>query len=360
MNAAESSIAALLFLMSVSSVSSQSASGWKSLASLPKQVGFAGMAAGVLGNRLVATGGSQWDRPIWLKGTRSFTDKIFVLDALDGRWRVATAKLPEASGHFATASTEDAVYLAGGNNLTGSLATASVIKAAGNDYALTRLSDLPAPTGYAAAAVAGGRLFVIGGVPDPSSPTPRCEVWSLDLATPKSWQREADLPGAGVIVPAAAGRGDEVYVFGGIAYSAEQKPAPSRAVYRLPRSGAAWEVLPDLPEPRVACVSPCPVLEDGRIWLIGGYADMWGGAQREHPGFSKQTLIFDPVRRAVTPGPVLPRAAESDRDASGDPGPVPMVGAPTVTWRNHVVVVGGEVRISTRTNAVLAHPLPLR
>ncbi len=360
MNRFTPAFAALLTLMTISSASSQPASGWKSLPSLPDPVGFAGMAAGVLGDRLVATGGSQWDLPIWLKGTRAFTDRIFVLDAPDGRWRSAGAKLPVPSGHFATAATADEIFLAGGNILTSSVATVYAIKAAGSDYAITRLPDLPAPTGYAAAAIAGGRLFVIGGVPDPSSTAARREVWSLDLAARKSWQREADLPGAGVIVPAAAGRGDELYVFGGMSYSADKKPSPSRAVSRLPRSGGAWEVLPELPEPRVACVSPCPVLDDGRIWLIGGYAEVWGGAQREHPGFSAQTLLFDPVPRSVTPGPVLPRAAESNRDAAGDPGPVPMVGAPAVKWRNHIVVVGGEVRISTRTNAVLAHPLPVR
>lgn len=346
--------------MNLVSAPAQPGPGWNSFAPLPDPIGYAGMAAGVLGGHLVATGGSQWDRPIWLKGARSFTDRIFVLDTPASSWRIAAAKLSVPSGHFAGASTPDAIYLAGGNAATGSLDTVQVIKAAGNDYSIDRLPNLPAPTGYAAAAIAGGRLFVIGGVPDPSSIEARCEVWSLDLAAPRAWTREADLPGPGVIVPAAAGLGDAVYVFGGMAFDAAKKPAPSRAVYRLPRAGDVWEILPELPEPRVACVSPCPVLSDGTIWLIGGYAEVWGGAQREHPGFSAQTLIFDPARRTVRPGPVLPRIGEPDRDAAGDPGPVPMVGAPAVVWGDQVVIVGGEVRIATRTNAVLARPLPLR
>ncbi len=346
-----------IFLMVLATASAQPAAGWKLLSPLPDPIGYAGMAAGVLGGRLVATGGSQWDRPIWLKGTRSFTDRVFVLDALDGTWRAAAARLPVPSGHFASASADDAIYLAGGNSAAGSLATVYVIKPDGNDYRLERLPDLPAPTGYAAAAVAGGRLFVVGGVPDPASKAARREVWSLNLRNPVAWSREADLPGAGVIVAAAAGQGEALFVFGGMAFDPDGKPTPSRAACRLPRTGGAWEILPDLPEPRVGIVGPCPVLPDGTIWLIGGYAEVWGGAQREHPGFSAQTLMLDPSRRAWKAGPVLPRQGQLNRDAPSDPGPLPMIGAPVVVWRGQVVVIGGEVRVATRTPAVLAWPL---
>lgn len=343
--------------MTLSFANAQPAIGWKSLAPIPDPIGYAGMAAGVLDGRLVATGGSQWDRPIWLKGNRAFTDRIFVLDAPDGEWRTATARLPVPSGHFASAASADAIYLAGGNSAAGSLATVYAIKSGAPDYVVERLPDLPAPTGYAAAAVAGHHLFVIGGVPDPASKAVRREVWSLDLRQPKAWTREPDLPGPGLMVPAATSQGEAIFVFGGMAFDGEQKPVPSRAAYRLPRAGGAWEILPELPEPRVAPASPCPMLPDGSIWLVGGYAEVWGGAQRDHPGFSAQTLLLDPTRRHWTKGPVLPRVGEPDRDAPSDPGPVPMIGAPAVIWNNQVVVVGGEVRVATRTPQVLAWPL---
>jgi len=346
-----------ILLMTLVTATAQPTAGWKLLPPIPDAIGYAGMAAGVVGGRLVAAGGSQWDRPIWLNGTRSFTDRLFVLDAPDGTWRTATARLPLPSGHFASASADGAIYLAGGNCATGSLATVYVIKPDGDDLRLERLPDLPAPTGYAAAAVAGGRLFVIGGVPDPASKAARREVWSLDLRAPVAWKREADLPGAGVIVPAAAGQGEALFVFGGVAFGADGKPVPSHAACRLPRAGDQWEILPDLPEPRVGIASPCPVLADGTIWLIGGYAEIWGGVQREHPGFSVQTLKLDPARRTWSPGPVLPREGELNRDSATDPGPLPMIGAPVVIWRDRVVIVGGEVRVATRTPAVLSWPL---
>src|SRR5262249_53565983 len=61
--------------------------GWFQLAPLPDPIGLGGMAAGVLEGRLVAAGGSQWDQPIWAKGKRLLSDRIFVLDQPDGKWR---------------------------------------------------------------------------------------------------------------------------------------------------------------------------------------------------------------------------------------------------------------------------------
>jgi len=331
---------------------------WLVLDSLPDPIGYAGMAAGVLDGRLVATGGTQWSKPVWLQGARKFNDEIFVLGSLRERWKVAPVRLPVPSGHFASAATSEAIYFAGGTAASGCLNTAYALRAEGGSYVFRRLADLPKPIGYAAGAIAGQRFFLIGGVPDPASRETSREVWSLDLSSPAAtWQREADLPGPGLLVPAATTHGGGVFVFGGVYFDAEGKAVPSAAAYRLSGTGAAWEKLPDLPEPRVGGVTPCPVLADGTIWLIGGYAEVWGGAQREHPGFAAQTLRYDVARRSWSAGPKLPRGAEPDRDASGDPGPAPLIGAPAVIWQDHVVVIGGEVRISTRTPAVIAWPL---
>lgn len=347
----------LLFLMTLATSSAQPVPGWKSLASLPDPIGYAGMTAGVLDGRLVATGGTQWSLPVWLKGTRKFNDEIFVLDALDGQWRTAKARLPEPCGHFAAAATANAIYFAGGTDPKGCRTAAYELRAEGGDYAFRRLPDLPKPIGYSAGAIAGGRFFVIAGVSDPASTSPSSEVWSLDLAKPEAgWSREADLPGPGLLVPAAGSDGTAVYVFGGMAFEAG-KPKPSTAAYRLAQAGGTWEELPAIPEPRVGINSPCPVLADGSLWLVGGYSNIWAGAQREHPGFNPATLRYHPATRTWTAGPVLPNVGAADRDASGDAGPVPTIGASVAVWQNHVIVVGGEVRISTRTPAVIAWPL---
>lgn len=356
--AAHFGLIAAFALMNPSAHSAVPASDWVVLNSLPDPIGYAGMAAGVIGGRLVATGGTQWSQPVWLKGTRKFNDEIFVLGGLDQKWQVSSARLPVASGHFASAASGQAIYFAGGTHPGGCLATAYELRAEGGGYVTRRLADLPKPIGYAAGAIVGNRFFLIGGVPDPTSTQPTNEVWSLDLSSPTArWDREADLPGPGLLVPAASSSGTSVFVFGGMAYDAAGQPVPSAAAYHLPKAGGIWERLPDIPQPRVGINTPCPVLTDGTIWLIGGYSEVWRGAQREHPGFAEQTYFYNIARRTWATGPKLPNVGAGDRDVSGDVGPLPTIGAPVAVWQNHVTVVGGEVRISTRTPSVIAWPL---
>ena len=79
--------------------------------------------AGVIDGQLVAAGGSQWDKPVWSKGTRLITDQIFTLSAPDGTWRVSESRLPIRAAHFATTATHNAIYFAGGLGVDGPLRT---------------------------------------------------------------------------------------------------------------------------------------------------------------------------------------------------------------------------------------------
>jgi hypothetical protein len=92
--------------------------------------------------------------------------------------------------------------------------------------------------------------------------------------------------------------------------------------------------------------------------VAGGYAAVFPGSQREHPGFNTRTFYYDPAHDHWSDAPVLPKAAVQDRDEPADPGPAPMLGAPGVVWRNLAVAVSGEVRASVRSPQVLALPLP--
>lgn len=337
--------------------------GWQQLAPIPDRVGYGGMFAGVLNGRLIAGGGSQFrDKPNWLQGTKVFSDRIFVLSHPEGRWIEHELKLPKGAGHFASAATTDAIYFAGGVDATHCLREAWELRAEGEKLALRTLPDLPLPLGYAAAAILGSRLYVAGGITTPTSKEPSVEVWSLDLAASDSagsraWRREPDLPAPGVFVAAAASDGKHVYFIGGIGFTSapESRATPSARVFRLTPGASKWERLPDLPGPRVGPASPCPVV-DGRLFVIGGYAEVFPGAQRDHPGFSRQTLLYSPAKDAWQDGPVLPHATVVDRDAPGDTGPAPMIAAPAVVWGDRVVVISGEVRASVRSPAVLAFP----
>jgi N-acetylneuraminate epimerase len=331
--------------------------GWKQLASLPDPVGFGGMFAGVLNGRLVTGGGSQFrDKPIWLKGEKTFSDRVFTLGNLQGAWTEHSFRLPFKVAHYASAATADAIYLAGGIDAVGCVAEAWEITTRDDTFACTRLPDLPQTNGYAAAAIVGGRLYVAGGQPKASVRLASAEIWSLDLKEKSAWRREPDLPDVGVFLAAAAAEGEHLYVIGGVNLDAEGKAIQSAKTFRLHTATGKWERLPDLPEPRVGAATPCAVA-DGKILLIGGYARSFPGVPREHPGFSQQTFVYDIAQQRWENGPVLPKAEAGDRDKPGDAGPFPMIAAPGVVWLNHAVVISGEVRASTRSPAVVAWPL---
>src|SRR5581483_11467672 len=148
--------------------------------------------------------------------------------------------------------------------------------------------------GYAAGALVGRRFCVVGGLDSPTSKKPSNEVWSLDVAAASAvWRREPDLPGPGVFVAAAASDGNRLYAFGGIGFDADGKAIPAKTAYRLTPGAEKWEQLADLPEPRVGIAAPCPLVTEHEFFLIGGYAEVFPGAPREHPGFSAQTYFYD-------------------------------------------------------------------
>ena len=218
------SIMVLIFALAVllAAFSSTSQSGWVSLPSLPDPIGYGGMFAGVLHGQLVAGGGSQWDKPVWLKGNKRYNDKVWALSSTDGAWMELPVKLPTPRGHFSGATAPGVIYLAGGFDASGGLREVLALRENEGGFVWTQLPDLPVPVGYGCAAFAGGRLYVIGGLDDPASLKPVATVWSLDPDSPADdWRREADLPGPGVFVAAAAGAGEYLYVFGGMAVDAE-------------------------------------------------------------------------------------------------------------------------------------------
>jgi hypothetical protein len=335
------------------------AADWRLLPPVPDPVGFGGMFAGVIDGKLVAGGGSQFPgKPPWLGGEKSYSDLIYSLSAPGGHWRVEEIKLPEKTGHFASTASGNATYMAGGVTAEGFQRACLMLRSDGGRLGFMRLPELPVALGYAAAAVVDNHLVVAGGQHSPAGKSASRRAWALSLRPPASaWTALPDCPGEGVTVPAAAAAGRGFYIFGGVAFNSEGIPRPSKAAWCFDFSTGAWERLPDLPEARVGACTPCPVLADGRILLIGGYAEIFPGPQREHPGFSAQTLVFHPAARRWGNGPLLPRSVPVNRDVPTEHTPNPMIAAPCALWRGLAVCVGGEVRSGVRTPVVVGLPL---
>ncbi len=328
------------------------------LSPLPDPVGYAGNFAASLNGRLLTGGGSQFpDKPLWLDGKKAYSDRILALNELNGVWVELKTRLPLKMAHFAFAASDEAVYLAGGMTADGLLKEVFELRAKGEEVVIQTLPELPKPLAYAAGSLANGRFYVAGGQHDATVKVATPEVWSLDTASPKEWRREPDLPGTGTFVGAMASDGKKLFFIGGVGFDATGTGVQSKMVYRLAPEGKEWESLADLPEPRVGAVTPCPMVGENRIFVMGGYASGFAGERRDHPGFSTQTFLYDIGGNTWSNGPVLPHEKPTNKDATSDQGPAPMVAAPGAVWRGLFVAVGGEVRASVRTPAVIGYQL---
>lgn len=325
---------------------------------IPDATGFAGMFAGVLGGKLWAGGGSQWDKPHWLNGRKRFSDRIYVLDNPDGNWTAVSDRLPQPAGHFATATDEGRVFVLGGVSSEGCLSASFVGTLENGRLRWLPLPDLPSSVGYGAAAVVAGRVYVIGGLRHPSDRAAQAEVWSLPVtpapAAREGWRREPDLPSGGVFIAAAGGLGAELFVVGGLGIDASGNYLPRDTLGIFSVTTRTWRSGASLPEPRAGAATPCFSEDARRFFLIGGYASIFSGESRDHPPFAAQTYVYGVAEDRWYNGPELPVTPVSDRDAAGDRGPSPMIAAPAVSWHGQAVVVSGEVRDGVRSPQVLS------
>ena len=152
----------------------------------------------------------------------------------------------------------------------------------------TTLAQAPTPRTEVAAALADGRIYVIGGYTADGATVATVEV--LDVASGR-WEGGPDLPVA-VNHAMASTVDDTVYVFGG--YLAGN--VPTTTAFRL--EGDRWRAVTPLPEGRAAGTA---VAIDRVVYVAGGIAP--GG------GLAGAMLHFDTASNEwrTVPGPPTPR-----------------------------------------------------
>jgi N-acetylneuraminic acid mutarotase len=218
--------------------------------------------------------------------------------------------------------------------------------------------DLPAPRHHAMAAVAGGEIYVIGGM-DANSFAPTDTMWRLREGT---WEELAPLPG-----PRAAGAavGDEssIYLIGGV--------PDGTSVLRFDLDTGEWFVLPSLGRPREHVSA---AIHGDQIVVVGG---RWGSdmhASTEVYEFVTDRWIEGPALLEARSGFALvtsdaglmaiggevfnPTAvlASTERllDGTWSPGPeLPeaLHGVPAVEVEGTVLVIGGSLRAGDVENS---------
>ncbi len=320
-------------------LSAAASAGWYDLPTLPQALG--GQTAGVSHEALLVVGGSRFDRPPYDGGTKEWMDSIHVLARGAAVWRTFPLGAPRA--YACAVSYGEAVYVVGGANAEGALASVLRIEWQAGRPRIEAAPALPRPLSQHACALSGSRLYVLGG--QATAAAASASLLMLDLADlRKGWIELEPVPAAGRVLPVFAALGASLYVFGG----AELRPGESgQPVRRYLKDGwryepgKGWKAVAALPGPAVA--APSAPISPTSLAIFGGDDGALDGRAAElrerHPGFSRATLVYDSARDAWTQGPILPLG---------------LVTTAAVLWQDRIVIPGGEDRPGHRSARVLS------
>ncbi len=289
--------------------------GWNTFDPLPTPRKDVGLVA--IGDTLYAVGGEDARGPV---GTvQANTPRA---DGSAGKW-ADKASLANPRAHAAVAVAGGKIYVVGGDHDGTPVTTVSVYNPATDTWA----EGPPLPASRTAvsavliglAGAPGGTLFVIGGTADdPNGAHPRGTntVYTLDTnADPamRQWASFAPLHTARMSA-AVAGDNGRVFVLGGQDIGRSLASAET-----LDPNAKGWVPLPDMPQARANAGAALVGGDRNTLYVVGGI----GAAEASPTSFS-----FDLVNRVWTQGPELP-VGRADLGVAAVGGKVYAVGGAT-------------------------------
>ena len=332
---------------------------WEKLPAIPDAEGFAGTFAGVSNGALIVAGGANIAGEKWGETFRKqWHDSVFVLEKPDGEWRGGLPpeaskevggslrfRLPRALGYGVSVTTERGVVCIGGSDSQRHHADVFMLEWRDGHIVTTALPALPKPCANACGTFVGKVIYVAGGIETPDATTAMKTFWKLDLAAVEPrWEALDPWPGPERMLAVAGSTGDSFFIFSGALLSAGADGKPVREflrdAYRF-TPGKGWTRIADLP--RAAVAAPSPALRGAgmRLLIVSGDdgANVNFTPVREHPGFPRDVIAYDPERD------VWNRAGEA---------PFSRATVPVVHWLGREVIPNGEVRPRVRTPEVWA------
>jgi N-acetylneuraminic acid mutarotase len=336
---------------------------WSELAPLPDSFGFAGAFAGVSNGALIVAGGANFPDggAPWTGSKKVWSDKIFVLDRPDGKWKVA-GQLPRPLGYGVSVSYNGGLLCIGGSNETGHFASVFSIRYDGRQIRLEFLPDLPGPLANSSGALVDHTLYIAGGLHHPEDTSTAKVFWSLDLSAPKEkrkWRELESWPGPARMLSVAGALSGSFFLFSGTDLKAVQGGQTQRMYLRdayqfTPQKG--WKKLADLPQAVVAAPTPA-YSEDHSLFIFGGddgaLAPKAAVLKEYHPGFSNQILKYTVLKNHWA----IDGKIKTDKRKDAAINPNGSTWAPVTTslvlWKGKLVFPSGEVRPAIRTPKVL-------
>jgi non-specific serine/threonine protein kinase len=194
------------------------------------------------------------------------------------------APLPSARGETAAAVADGRLYVIGGLTGLGGQATAEVSVYDPGPDAWEAATAIPSTRHHAAAAALDGIVYVSGGGPTADDWTPQSTLWALDPAS-AAWVELAPMPDARLGHRMVA-VDDHLYVVGGI--------GSTQAVLVYDPEANAWTAAAPIPASRDHLAV---VAVGAEIWAIGGRS----GGQ-----IHTRVDIYDTTTDAWREGPPLP------------------------------------------------------
>ena len=273
----------------------EAASPWNPLPSLPR--GSASFAHGVVGERILVAGGTDWE-----KGAKHTRGTVFALDVGATRWReLAALPRPFSSGAFGAGA--DGLYLFGGDDGARTGALAMRIDRNGRQYPA---GELPLPLSFAGAVRVGSSVFILGGTHDVRDLTQiTAEFLSFDLQS-GAVTRLPEFPAGPIIHPALAIVDRRIFVFPGGAYdSATKKALTTRRTFYFDLDAQRWTELAPYPF-AVRGIGAWPV-DDHRVLLVGGYKAR--GSDLSDGAMTNECFLYDVGAQQYRVLPPLPTAA---------------------------------------------------
>jgi N-acetylneuraminic acid mutarotase len=321
----------------------KSAFSWTQLPSIPDQEGFAGAFAGVSNGALLVAGGAniigqRWDNPIQKKWYAS----VFVLQDPDGKWTTGF-ELPHPLGYGVSITSKDGLICVGGSDTTRHFSDVFELQWRNGAGQTIPLPALPTSCAQACGALLGNTIYVAGGLETPTSEQAMRTFWALDLTSLKrEWKVLEPWPGPERMLAVAGVQEGSFFLMSGtrLVKNSEGKVVREylRDAYRF-SPGQGWMRTADLPRAAVAAPTPAPTFGQSFLLVLTGDdgANVDFSPIEKHPGFPQDMLCY-----------------ETASDTWKNLGSIPFsrATAPTVLWRNRVVIPNGEVRPRVRTPEV--------
>lgn len=337
---------------------------WGELPAIPDNFGFAGSFSGVSNNALIVVGGANFPDggAPWTGSKKVWSDKIFVLDKPNGKWRVA-GKLPKPLGYGVSITWHNQLICIGGSNEKGHSDQVFSISYDGKNTIINQLPALPHPIANATGAVLGSTVYLAGGMFTPDADKTANVFWSFDLSSKgnkNTWHQLETWPGPARMLAVAGIVDQSFYLFSGTdliknsAGQLERKYLTDAFSYH-PSTG--WRKLADLPKAVVAAPYPAYTSKNNSLLIFGGddgkLAPEAATLKEKHPGFSSEILEYNPQKNKWSVVGNVLKDMKSDAQSNPNNSTWPAVTNSMVIWDGNLVFPGGEVRPAVRTPKVI-------